>query len=115
MNNGGKILAAEFFIAIMFSSWGAIKWKYAPWPANYVKIGVAFSILGLLSMGSEKLASLLGAGFMMAILVREMSKGPIFRKPNVPGHYDNAPYRPGALSGEQPYMPLYFGDKSRSS
>lgn len=117
MTNGTKILTGEFLVAILYSSWGSIKWGFAPWPGNYVKIGISFGILGILSMASEKLAALMGAGFIIAILVRDMSKGSIQAKPNLPVFsYETTDggktYIPSAMGGKRPeslYMPLYFG------
>ncbi len=114
MTSGTKVLVGEFFVAIAYSSWGALKFKYAPWPGNYVKIGLAFGMLGILAMASEQLASLLGAGFILGILVRDMSKGPLQQKPNLPADMfmPEAPFKPSAMGGVRPdnmYVPLYFG------
>lgn len=114
MTNGSKVLAGEFFVAILFTSWGAIKFKYAPWPGNYVKVGIAFGILAILSMANERLAALLGAGFMIAILVRDLSKGDIMTRPNLPqwAASQDPPFKPTSLDGtrpEAPWVPLWFG------
>jgi hypothetical protein len=64
--NTTKIFAIEFFIAIGINSWGAIKQGYAPWPPTIIASCIAMAILSLSSAIDEKLAVLLGAGFLAA-------------------------------------------------
>jgi hypothetical protein len=64
--NVNRTLAIEFFIAIGINSWGAIKGGYAPWPPTIIASCIAMAILSLSSVIDERLAVLLGAGFLMA-------------------------------------------------
>jgi hypothetical protein len=65
-----RVLAAEYVVAIGFSSWAALKSKQLPWPPTIVRTSVAFGILYVLAQASPELASVLGAGFLMAQLIK---------------------------------------------
>lgn len=65
-----KLLAAEFVVALGFSSWGALKDKQLPWPPTVVKTGLAFAILGIVATISPELAATLGGGFLLAQLIK---------------------------------------------
>jgi len=67
--NVQKLFAIEFFISIGISSWGAIKQGYMPWPPNIVGAAVAMGILSLTEAISPELSVLLGAGFILALIV----------------------------------------------
>lgn len=67
--NVNKTLAIEFFIAIGINSWGAIKQGYAPWPPTIIASCIAMGILSLSSAIDERLAVLLGAGFLVASIM----------------------------------------------
>lgn len=73
-----RILAAEFVIALAFASWSAIKDKQLPWPPTVVKSAVAFGILGVTSTVSPELATVLGAGFLLAQLMRALEQKPAY-------------------------------------
>lgn len=64
--NTNKIFATEFFIAIGINSWGALKQGQAPWPPTIIASCIAMAVLSLFSAVDEKLAVLLGAGFLLA-------------------------------------------------
>jgi len=68
--NGQRVLAVEFAVLIGVASWAAIKKKYFPWPPTVVKTAVFVSLLGVVSVASDELAAWLGAGFIVANLVR---------------------------------------------
>lgn len=72
--NSTRVLAGEYTIAIAFVCWGAIKNKMAPWPPAIIYTSAAFGILGIFAYASPELAATLGAGFLLAALVRIMSK-----------------------------------------
>lgn len=72
---GDRILAIEFLILIGIASWGALKKSYYPWPPTLVKTALFVSLLGVLSAASSDLAATLGAGFIVANLVRMYGKG----------------------------------------
>lgn len=73
MANVRAVLIGEYLVALGFSSWAALKSQQAPWPPTVIKTGVAFTALGLLSFASAELASMLGAGFLLAQLIRVMN------------------------------------------
>lgn len=74
--NSSKVLAAEYTIALAFASWAAIKSKQMPWPPTIVKSSIAFGILAVTSTVSAELAATLGAGFLLAQLMRALEKKP---------------------------------------
>lgn len=70
-----KALAYEFMLATAINSWGAIKQGYAPWPPVIVASAIAMAVLSLVSAIDDRLAALLGAGFIMASLMAAASGG----------------------------------------
>lgn len=74
-----KVLAGEFVVAVGFVSWAAIKAGWAPWPPSVIYTGVAFGILGGVSVISPELAATLGAGFLLAALIRILSQDKTYR------------------------------------
>jgi hypothetical protein len=69
-----NILIGEYIVALGFSSWAALKSKQAPWPPTVIKTSMAFSILALVAMATPELAATLGGGFLMAQLIKVLSK-----------------------------------------
>lgn len=69
-----KILAAEYAVSIAFNSWGAIKAQQVPWPGTIMRVTLAFGVLSVVAMADERIADLLGAGFMLASLLNTSSK-----------------------------------------
>lgn len=67
--NTNKLFAIEFFIAIGINSWGAIKQGDAPWPPTILASCIALAVLSLASGINDRLAVLLGAGFLMASIM----------------------------------------------
>jgi len=98
---GERILAIEFLILIGIASWGALKKGYYPWPPTIVKTALFVSLMGILSAASPDLAATLGAGFIVANLVRMYGKGATYMG-GLPT--DNT----GAVVGEGGLEPLSF-------
>jgi hypothetical protein len=98
---GDRILAIEFLILIGVASWGALKRGYYPWPPTIVRTALFVSLLGILSAASSELAATLGAGFIVANLVR-MYGGKTSYMGGLPT--DNT----GAVVGEGGLAPLSF-------
>ena len=75
--NVNKTFAIEFFIAIGINSWGALKQGAAPWPPTIIASCIAMAILSLSSAIDERLAVLLGAGFLLAsvMAIAQQSSG----------------------------------------
>lgn len=71
-----SILVGEYIVALGVSSWAAIKGGQAPWPPTVIKTSIAFGILGIASFGSPELAAMLGAGFLLAQLIKVLNKQP---------------------------------------
>lgn len=65
-----RILAAEYVVAVGFSSWAALKSRQLPWPPTIIRTSVAFGILYILAQASPELAGALGAGFLLAQLIK---------------------------------------------
>lgn len=73
-----RLLAYEYILAVGITSWAAIRGtgkgskreRYAPWPPTIVFTSISFGILSLLAGISAPLAGSLGAGFMLATLVK---------------------------------------------
>lgn len=81
--NTSKLLAAEYAVAVSVVSWSAIKgdkqgMHYWPWPPTIIMTTAAFGILGLVSSVQPELAGILGAGFLLAQLIRAFGKGDFF-------------------------------------
>lgn len=122
MGNSGKVLGIEFGVSVAVSSWAAMKAGYWPWPPTIVKTSIAFAILSVVSIASEELAAMLGAGFILANLVRIYSnKDPytggipqdfqyklmqINEQPANTSHPSNAPSAPSRPSTGTPQPPL---------
>lgn len=68
--NANRILAAQFIIAVAFSSWAALKSRQLPWPPTVVRTALAFGILYVLAQASPQLAGVLGGGFLLAQLIK---------------------------------------------
>lgn len=75
MPNVEGILIGEYIIALGVSSWSAIKAHQAPWPPTVIKTSIAFGILGIAALGSPELATTLGAGFLLAQLIKTLNGG----------------------------------------
>lgn len=82
------ILVGEYIVALGVSSWAAIKSGQAPWPPTVIKTGIAFGILGIASFGSPELAAMLGAGFLLAQIIKVLNKQPPYTGgvPALEGH-----------------------------
>lgn len=93
-----RFLIAEYLVALGFVSWGAIKNHAAPWPPSIVYTSAAFVILGMVAQLSPELAGVLGAGFLLAALVRILGSG----EPYYGGH-------PNPKNGWH-WVPITWGD-----
>lgn len=76
MANVQNVLIGEYIVALGVSSWGAIRQQQAPWPPTVIRTSLAFGILGIAALGSPELAATLGAGFLIAQLVKILNKQP---------------------------------------
>lgn len=97
---GTKMLAGEYIIAIGVVSWAAIKKNLAPWPPAIIYTSAAFAILGILSNVSPELAGVLGAGFLLAALIRVLTLGDKYA-----GGFPLDKIKAGFS-----YVPIHFGD-----
>lgn len=68
--NGQKVIAAEFVASVAIISWGAVKEGFFPWPASVARAAFAFAVLSLLGLLNDRLAALLGAGFLLAQILK---------------------------------------------
>lgn len=124
--NSGKFLAIEYAIAIGIVSWSAIRGQnsdvivdrdpprketrrvhYLPWPPTIVMTSVSFGILGLLGTVQPELAGVLGAGFLLAQLMRTLGKGDFFDLSGIPGSAAFKTYSEESPDGSQ-YRILTF-------
>lgn len=79
--DGMRILAGEAIIALGVVAWRNIKGGYAPLPHQLILSGLSFGIISLIGYVSDDLAAILGAGFLLAILIKE------FQHPSKPNEY----------------------------
>jgi hypothetical protein len=70
-----RTLAIEAVIALGISSWAALKDGQLPWPPTIVMTCLAFGILNTFTFFDERLAVVLGAGFLLAQLVKLYDSG----------------------------------------
>ena len=70
MRNSTRILAMEFGIAVAMLTWPAIKDKYLPWPAPFIRTAFSFSVFAMLDVIVPGFGALLGAGIMLAVFVK---------------------------------------------
>lgn len=87
-----RTLAVEYIISLSLVGWAAVKKKYVPWPPSIMYTSIAFAILSFVSMADERLADLLGAGFLLAQLIKLLSGNSsipdaIFNTYNDPEHW----------------------------
>jgi len=69
------MFAAEFIVAVGINSWQALKAGQVPFPGTIIRTAAAFGILSLLYYVDDDLAALLGAGFLMALIVKQAGGG----------------------------------------
>lgn len=124
--NAGRFLAIEYAIAVGIVSWSAIRGQdsdvivdrdpprketrrvhYLPWPPTVVMTSVSFGILGLLGTVQPDLAGILGAGFLLAQLIRVLGKGDFFELSGIPGSAAFKTYSEETADGTQ-YRILTF-------
>lgn len=107
--NAQNVLIGEYIIALGVASWGALKAQQAPWPPTIVKTSVAFGILGVAALGSPELAATLGAGFLLAQLLKVLNKQPpytggvpeVTRDPNTGKHHAALDIKNTRLNGSR--------------
>lgn len=73
--NTAHLLGAEAFVAIGINSFQAVKQGAIPYPGTLCRTGAAFGILACFAFVDEDLAGLLGAGFLLALLVMQAQSG----------------------------------------
>lgn len=71
----GKMFGAEFCIAVGINAWQALKVGQVPFPGMITRTAVAFGILSLVYYVDDDLAGILGAGFLIALIVKQASGG----------------------------------------
>ena len=64
-----KILTGCLGLSLAINSWGAIKQARVPWPGTFIRIGIAFGMIGVVATYSDQFADILAAGFTLASLV----------------------------------------------
>lgn len=79
--DGTQALAAEAIVAIGVVSWRNVKGGYAPLPNQIIMSGISFGVIGIMAYISPELAATLGAGFLIAVLIKE------FQHPRDPNAY----------------------------
>lgn len=70
--NGTQVLAGEAVVAMAFVAWRNIKGGYAPLPNQIIMSGISFAVIGVVSYASPELAALLGGGFLLALLIKDL-------------------------------------------
>lgn len=73
--NTAKLLGAECLIAFGINSFQAVKAGYVPFPGTLCMTAASYGIISLVGYIDEDLAGLLGAGFLLAIIVMQASSG----------------------------------------
>lgn len=73
--NTAKLLGAECLVAFGINSFQAVKQGYVPFPGTLCMTAASYGIISLIGYIDEDLAGLLGAGFLLAILVMQASSG----------------------------------------
>lgn len=118
--NTVKLLGAEYLIAVSMVSWSAIRGKeeniivnrdppqtaskrvhYYPWPPTIVMTSVSFGILGLFATVQPELAGILGAGFLLAQIIRAYGKGDFFELSGIPNSTAYKVYNETDVNGRQ--------------
>lgn len=121
-----RLIAVEYALALGIVSWSAIKGEssqvivdhdpprtedrpvhYWPWPPTVVGTSVAFGILGMLGSVQPQVAGILGAGFLLAQLIRALGKGNFFELSGIPNSPAFQTYREQDTTGGQ-YRILTF-------
>lgn len=70
-----RLLAAECFVAMGINSFQAVKAGAIPYPGTLARTAAAYCIISLVSYVDEDWAGLLGAGFLLALLIVQASNG----------------------------------------
>ena len=65
-----KLLTAEFGASVAIMSWGSMKEGYWPWPAALGRVAFAYAVLAIIALADSRIAGLLGAGFLIAQIVK---------------------------------------------
>lgn len=68
--NARMILVVEASVSAGINMWGALRKGYWPWPATFIRTGIAFALLLVLSLASEEMAALLGGAFLLAQILK---------------------------------------------
>lgn len=70
-----RTLAIEAIVALGISSWAALKDGQLPWPPTIVLTCLAFGILNTFTFFDERLAVVIGGGFLLAQLLKLYESG----------------------------------------
>jgi hypothetical protein len=73
--NANRILAGEWFVAIAFTSYFAIKKKYWPWPPTIIRISLGFGVFGIFALAAPEVAAALASGFLLAGFLKIYQNG----------------------------------------
>ena len=73
--NTAKLLGAECLIAFGINSFQALKQGYVPFPGTLCMTAASYGIIALVGFVDEDFAGMLGAGFLLAIIVTQASSG----------------------------------------
>lgn len=72
MASTGKVFAGEMVVAMAINSWGALKAKQVPYPAQLIRTILFFALLSFVAMVDEDLAEWLGAGVLVALIIAKV-------------------------------------------
>jgi hypothetical protein len=86
MTNSSAILAGETVIALGIVSWRTLKEGYAPLPNEITRAAAAWAIIGVMAYASPDLAAILGGGFLLALLIKELQTP---TQPTLPDGYSD--------------------------
>lgn len=70
-----KLLVGECLIAFSINSFQAIKQGVVPFPGVLARTCIAYGILGCVAYVDADLAGLLGAGFLLALIIMQAQSG----------------------------------------
>lgn len=73
--NAGQLLGAECLVAFGINSFQALKQGVVPYPGVLCRTAAAFGILSLVAIAEPEFAGMLGAGFLLALIVMQASNG----------------------------------------
>lgn len=106
-----RVLAAEYITAVGFASWASLKDKQLPWPPTLIRCSIGFGVLGMVSVLNERLADILGAGFLLAQLVTILGSKKPYTGAAPQNNGDKTGRLPNVAQGDHPDIGiLSFGN-----